>query len=117
LKQRISNVIFEAEPIEIKSFDDPENKKIMTLFAKDIAKDVADSFLYIKKTAGRDFILTREVNKAAMPADKVLTMFRAGSEPVTRDNMTKTLMFNEMTRNNLDQMRRTLESVFIPAFS
>lgn len=78
---------------------------------------MADSFLYIKKTAGRDFVLTREVAKAAMPQDKVLSVFRAGSVPVTRDNMDTTLMFNEMNRANLEQMRRTLENVFIPAFS
>ena len=66
----------------------------MKEFAKDLAREVADSFLYIKKTAGRDFVLTREVEKAAMPQDKVLSVFRAGSVPVSRDKMDTTLMFN-----------------------
>lgn len=52
-----------------------------------------------------------------MVQDKVLCVFKAGSEPLTRDNMESTLLFNEMNKTNLDQMRRTLESVFIPAFS
>lgn len=117
MKERISKVIFDADPLEIKSFEEPENKKVIKEFAKEVMKDASESYLYLKKTAGRDFVLTKEVSKAHMMQDKVLCMFIAGSAPLTRDNMEKNLMFNEMNRTNLDQMRRTLESVFIPAFS
>jgi hypothetical protein len=117
LKERISKAIFDADPLEIKSFDDSENKKVIKEFCKEVLKDESDAYFYLKKTAGRDFVLTKEVSKAHMPQDKVMCVFKAGSEPLTRDNMDKTLMFNEMNRTNLDQMRRTLENVFIPAFT
>jgi len=117
LRDRISFSLFEATPEEIKCFEDTENKKILKEFAKDVIKDELNTFLYIKKTGNRDFLLTRETAKAAMAQDKVLTVFRAGTEPVTFDNRHKTLMFNEMRKTDLDQMRRTLEAVFIPAFS
>jgi len=117
LRDRISKALFEATPEEIKCFEDSENKKILKEFAKDVMKDELNTFLFIKKTGTKDFLLTRDTAKAAMAQDKVLTVFRAGIEPVTRDNKHETLMFNEMRKTDLDQMRRTLEEVFIPAFS
>lgn len=62
-------------------------------------------------------MLTKDVTKAHMAGEKVCAVFKAGTEPVTRDNMRTSIMFNEMSKTNLDQMRRTLEAVFIPAFS
>jgi excinuclease UvrABC helicase subunit UvrB len=71
----------------------------------------------VKKQGTKDFILTKDPAKASSGQDKVLTCFKAGTEAVTRENRRTSIMFNEMTRTNLDQMRRTLEAVFIPAFT
>lgn len=44
MKERISKAIFDADPLEIKSFDDPENKKVIKEFTKECMKDASEGY-------------------------------------------------------------------------
>lgn len=49
--------------------------------------------------------------------DKIITVFKAGLVPIDETNYEHTILFNEVSKNNLDLLRKTVEDVFLPIFS
>jgi len=72
--------------------------------------------MWVKKS-GKDVILTKSWDVASKFGEKISSVFKAGLLPVKKDNYTSTLLFNEVSRSNLDLLRKTIEEVFLPLFS
>mmetsp|Transcript_71948 Transcript_71948/g.155391 ORF Transcript_71948/g.155391 Transcript_71948/m.155391 type:complete len:114 (-) Transcript_71948:1078-1419(-) len=66
---------------------------------------------------GKEFTLTKSFEQAQKSGDKIISVFKAGMVAVTRENCGKTLLFNEVSKSNLDLLRKTIEDVFLPVFS
>jgi len=50
-------------------------------------------------------------------SDKIMSVFKAGLVPIDNTNYEHTILFSEISKSNLDLLRKTVEDVFLPVFS
>jgi len=65
----------------------------------------------VKKLNPKEVQLTKSLEVAAKMGDHVVSIFKASSLPVRKDNMQQTLLFNEVSKSSLDLLRKTIEEV------
>jgi len=74
--------------------------------------------LFVRRQGtSKDFQLFKTIENAMRGSDKIISVFKAGLVSIDQSNYEQTIIFNEVSKSNLDLLRKTVEEVFLPIFS